>query len=67
VEEEKPAPNTEGAAPQPENAPTSSGNPNSARLSFRDWDALKQKLVSQVRRSERLTKEDLAIRINATD
>jgi hypothetical protein len=37
----------------------------SARLPFKNWEALKAQLVGAVRRSERLTKEDLSIRINA--
>lgn len=43
------------------------GTPKSGRLSFREWDTLKEKLVDEVRKSERLTKDDLAIRINARD
>jgi len=39
----------------------------SGKLSFRDWSRLKDELVDEVRSSERLTKEDLAIRINTKD
>ena len=37
------------------------------RLRFREWAAVKVRLIATVRRSEKLTKEDLAIRINARD
>jgi hypothetical protein len=37
----------------------------SPRLPFKNWDALRAEIVAGVRRSERLTKEDLSIRINA--
>jgi len=39
----------------------------SPRLKFRDWDVLKKEIVDEVRRSEKLTKSDLAIRINTRD
>jgi hypothetical protein len=39
--------------------------PTSPRLPLKNWDELKTQLVGAVRRSERLTKEDLSIRINA--
>jgi hypothetical protein len=39
----------------------------SGSLSFRNWSVLSKRLVAGVRGSERLTKEDLSIRINARD
>lgn len=36
-----------------------------ARL--RDWEKIKESLIKEVRKSERLTREDLAVRINAKD
>ena len=39
----------------------------SGYLSFANWDSLRKRLISGVRRSERLTKEDLQIRINARE
>jgi hypothetical protein len=39
----------------------------SGHLSLRNWDTLKGRLIDGIRASERLTKEDLAIRINARD
>jgi len=39
----------------------------SGRLSFHDWSKLKDELVGEIRGSEQLTKEDLAIRINTKD
>lgn len=39
--------------------------PRPTDLPLRKWDALAEALIKDARRSERLTKEDLAIRINA--
>jgi hypothetical protein len=50
------------AGGKPDEAPSLQ---TSGRLPFKNWDALKAQLVGAVRRSERLTKEDLSIRINA--
>ena len=66
-EEKKPAPENEGDALRPDpSQPVPTGS-DPARLSFLNWEATRDKLVAKVRRSERLTKEDLAIRINATE
>jgi len=37
----------------------------SGSLSLRNWESLKSDLVREIRTSERLTREDLAVRINA--
>jgi hypothetical protein len=36
----------------------------SPRLKFGDWESVKKEIVDEVRRSEKLTESDLAIRIN---